>query len=73
MSPGGSPLGWYCHHAARDTTPDLPMASAIDNHRPDALHFGFYNFCQRHGSLRVAPAMGAGITDRVWDVKELLA
>ena len=38
-----------------------------------ALHFAYYNFCRIHGSLRVTPAMEAGITDHVWTVEELLA
>jgi IS1 family transposase len=37
-----------------------------------ALHFAWYNFCRIHGSLRVTPAMAAGITDRVWDLRKLL-
>jgi hypothetical protein len=36
------------------------------------LHFAYYNFCQLHGTLRVTPAMEAGITDHVWGVAELL-
>jgi transposase-like protein/IS1 family transposase len=32
------------------------------------LHFAWYNFCRVHRSLRVTPAMEAGISDRVWDV-----
>jgi hypothetical protein len=38
-----------------------------------ALHFAYYNFCRVHSSLRVTPAMEAGITDHVWELKELLA
>jgi IS1 family transposase/transposase-like protein len=37
-----------------------------------SLHIAYYNFCQIHGSLRVTPAMQAGITDHVWSLKELL-
>jgi hypothetical protein len=37
------------------------------------LWFGYYNFCRIHRTLRVRPAMEAGITDRVWDLAELLA
>ncbi len=33
-----------------------------------ALHFAYYNFCRVHSSLRVTPAMEAGITDHVWDL-----
>ena len=38
-----------------------------------ALHFMHYNFCRIHQTLRVTPAMEAGITDHVWDIKEILA
>ncbi len=37
-----------------------------------ALHFAYYNFCRVHSTLRVTPAMEAGITDHVWTVQELL-
>ncbi len=37
-----------------------------------ALHFAWYNFCRVHESLRVTPAMEAGLTDHVWDVEELV-
>jgi transposase-like protein/IS1 family transposase len=37
------------------------------------LHFAYYNFCRIHRSIRVTPAMQAGITDRVWDIADLLA
>ncbi len=37
-----------------------------------ALHFGYYNFCRVHASLRVTPAMEAGLTDHVWSIAELL-
>jgi hypothetical protein len=37
------------------------------------LHFAYYNFCRIHQTLRVTPAMEAGITDRVWTISELMA
>ena len=37
-----------------------------------ALHFAHYNFVRIHGTLRVAPAMAAGVTDHLWDMEELL-
>ncbi|MGA7236404.1 MAG: IS1 family transposase [Bryobacteraceae bacterium] len=37
------------------------------------LHFAYYNFCRIHKTLRVTPAMEAGITDHVWELAELLA
>ncbi len=38
-----------------------------------ALWFVFYNFCRIHKSLRVTPAMAAGIADHVWSVGDLLS
>jgi hypothetical protein len=38
-----------------------------------ALHFAYYNFCRVHQTLRVTPAMEAGLTDHVWELKALLA
>jgi len=38
-----------------------------------ALHFAYYNFCRVHQTLRVTPAMEAGITDHVWTIEELIA
>jgi hypothetical protein len=37
-----------------------------------ALHFAWYNFVRIHKSLRVTPAMEAGISDHAWSVEELL-
>ncbi len=36
------------------------------------LWFAFYNFCRVHKTLRVTPAMEAGITDHVWTLAEVL-
>jgi len=38
-----------------------------------ALHYMHYNFCRIHQSLRVTPAMEAGISDHVWDLEEVIA
>ena len=38
-----------------------------------ALHFMHYNFCRIHQTLRVTPAMEAGLTDRVWTPEEIAA
>jgi transposase-like protein/IS1 family transposase len=37
-----------------------------------ALHFAYYNFCRVHSTLRVTPAMEAGLSDHVWSIAELL-
>jgi hypothetical protein len=46
----------------------------VDNHRHSvALHYMHYNFCRVHQTLRVTPAMQAGLTDHVWGIDELIA
>jgi hypothetical protein len=37
-----------------------------------SLHFMYYNFCRVHQTLRVTPAMEAGVTDYVWDIKDII-
>jgi IS1 family transposase len=38
-----------------------------------ALFFAYYNFGRIHSTIRVTPAMEAGLTDHIWELKELLA
>jgi len=37
-----------------------------------ALHFMYYNFCRIHQSLRCTPAMRAKVTDRLWEIEDIL-
>lgn len=37
-----------------------------------ALHFMYYNFCRIHGTLKVTPAMEAGVTDRLWNISDIV-
>jgi hypothetical protein len=38
-----------------------------------ALHYAYYNFCKIHQTLRVTPAIEAGISDHVWGIEEIVA
>ena len=38
-----------------------------------ALHFTWYNLVRIHRTLRITPAMAAGVTDRAWELAELVA
>lgn len=38
-----------------------------------ALYFAFYNFIKQHSTLRVSPAMAAGITDHLWEMADIVA
>ena len=37
-----------------------------------AIYHAYYNFCRVHQTLRVTPAMEAGLTDHVWSLEELV-
>lgn len=50
------------------------FSKKIENHAyAVALHFMHYNFCRIHKTLRVTPAMAAGLSDRVWEIADLVA
>jgi IS1 family transposase len=49
------------------------FSKKLDNHRWSiALHYMHYNFCRIHQTLRVTPAMEAGIADHVWSIEEVV-
>jgi hypothetical protein len=51
----------------------LAFSKKMENHRAAvALAYTHYNFCHVVKTLRVTPAMQAGVTDHVWSVEELL-
>ncbi|HEX4021727.1 MAG TPA: IS1 family transposase [Acidobacteriaceae bacterium] len=48
------------------------FSKKLENHAHQvALYFMHYNFCRIHKTLRVTPAMEAGLTDHVWTLEEL--
>jgi hypothetical protein len=50
------------------------FSKKFENHAHQvALYFFHYNFCRVHKTLRVTPAMEAGLTDHVWTLEELCA
>jgi IS1 family transposase len=49
------------------------FSKKLENHgHAVALYFMHYNFCRIHKTLRVTPAMEAGLADHVWTLEELL-
>jgi IS1 family transposase len=49
------------------------FSKKIENHEAAiALHFMHYNFCRVHKTLRVTPAMEAGLAHHVWTIEELV-
>jgi hypothetical protein len=49
------------------------FSNKMTNHAHSvALHYMHYNFCRIHKTLRVTPAMAAGVTDRLWSVADIV-
>ena len=48
------------------------FSKKVENHAASVvLWFAYYNFCRVHQTLRVTPAMEAGISDHVWGIEEM--
>src|SRR6266849_4185434 len=61
-------------HMRRFTRLTNAFSKKLENHvAAISLHFMFYNFVRIHQTLRVTPAMAAGVTNHVWTIEELCA
>jgi IS1 family transposase len=50
------------------------FSKRIENHRHQlALYFVFYNFVRIHKTLRMTPAMAAGVSERLWSMEDVVA
>ena len=60
-------------HMRRFTRLTNSFSKKLENHiHMIALYAVFYNFTKIHKTLRVTPAMAAGLTDRVWDMADIV-
>jgi hypothetical protein len=60
-------------HMRRFTRLTNAFSKKLANHSAAlALHYMHYNFCKIHMTLRITPAMAAGVTDRVWDAEDVV-
>ena len=49
------------------------FSKKVENHaHAIALHFMYYNFVRIHQTLRITPAMAAGVTDRLWEINDIV-
>ena len=49
------------------------FSKKVENHEAAVtLHFMHYNFARVHQTLRVTPAMEAGVADHVWSLEEIV-
>jgi IS1 family transposase len=50
------------------------FSKKLENHcHALALYFMFYNFARIHKTLKVSPAMAAGVTDKLWSMEDIVA
>jgi hypothetical protein len=50
-----------------------PFSKKVENHEAEiALHYMYYNRDRIHQTLRVTPAMEAGVADHVWTLEEIV-
>jgi len=50
------------------------FSKKVENHcHALSLYFMFYNFARIHKTLKVSPAMAAGVTDRLWSMEDIVA
>jgi IS1 family transposase len=60
-------------HMRRFTRLTNAFSKKVENHaHAVALHFMYYNFVRIHASLRVTPAMAAGVSKRLWEVSDIV-
>jgi IS1 family transposase len=60
-------------HMCRFTRLTNAFSKKVENHaHMVALHFMAYNFVRIHGSLRCSPAMAAGVSQRLWDIGDVV-
>jgi len=61
-------------HMRRFTRLTNAFSKKVENHaHAVALHFMYYNFVRIHKTLRVTPAMAAGVADRLWEIGDIVA
>lgn len=61
-------------HMRRFTRLTNAFSKKLENHmHAISLYFMFYNFCKIHKSLRVTPAMAAGVSTTPWEISDIVA
>ena len=60
-------------HMRRFTRLTNGFSKKVENHaHAVALHMMYYNFVRMHKTLRMSPAMAAGVSDTLWDMKDIV-
>ena len=56
----------YSHRSARRPRAESPHAHMM------AIYFMHYNFVRIHQTLRITPAMAAGVTKKLWEMADMV-
>lgn len=60
-------------HMRRFTRLTNAFSKKVENHAyAVALHFMYYNFVKIHSTLKITPAMAAGVTDCLWEIDDIV-
>jgi len=60
-------------HMRRFTRLTNAFSKKVENHaHAVALHFMYYNFCKLHKAHRLTPAMAAGVTEKLWEIADIV-
>ncbi len=60
-------------HIRRFTRLTNAFSKKVENHAyAVALHMMYYNFVRIHSTLRMTPAMAAGVSDRLWEIGDIV-
>jgi IS1 transposase. len=75
FSPGGQRQNLTMRmHMRRFTRLTNGFSKKVENHaHAISLHLCCYNFVKIHQTLKMTPAMAAGVTNRLWEIEDLLA
>ena len=60
-------------HIRRFTRLTNAFSKKVENHAyAVALHMMYYNFVRIHSTLRMTPAMAAGVSERLWEIGDIV-
>jgi hypothetical protein len=61
-------------HMRRFTRLTNGFSKKVENHAyAVALHMMYYNFVRLHSKLRMSPAMAAGVSNKLWEIGDIVA
>jgi hypothetical protein len=64
----------YPHGQPQNDAVDESFSKKAENHaHMMAIYFMHYNFVRIHQTLKITPAMAAGVTSKLWETSDMVA